>query len=94
MIRRRFIVTGTVQGVGFRWFVKEQAQMLGLAGFTRNLSDGSVEVQAEGPAVLLTTLEERLREGPGSAHVDRVKVEDIPLRNESSFDILSRERSA
>lgn len=45
---RRFVVTGRVQGVGFRWYVMERAQELGLTGYVLNRRDGTVEVVAEG----------------------------------------------
>ena len=45
---RRFLVRGRVQGVGFRWFVEREAQMLGIAGWVRNNADGAVEVFAQG----------------------------------------------
>ena len=44
MLCRRYIVRGRVQGVGFRWFVQREAQILGLAGWVRNNPDGSVEI--------------------------------------------------
>ena len=47
-VARRFLVRGRVQGVGFRWFVEREAHMLGIAGWVRNNSDGSVEVMAQG----------------------------------------------
>jgi acylphosphatase len=62
-------VTGVVQGVGFRWFVRERARRLGLAGWVRNLPDGSVEVLAEGPQGQLDLLEGELRKGPQGAQV-------------------------
>jgi len=74
--RRRYIVQGRVQGVGFRWFVLQEGQRLGLAGLARNLRDGSVEVVAEGSVERLTELEQALRQGPRSAHVDRVEITD------------------
>lgn len=67
---RGWHVRGRVQGVGFRYFVAAHARALGLRGWARNLLDGSVEVQAEGPAEALAFLEERLREGPPHARVD------------------------
>lgn len=69
-------VTGTVQGVGFRWFVRRQAERLGLAGHAVNLADGSVEVVAEGPREACEHLIDELRAGqrrPG--RVDRVTAE-------------------
>jgi acylphosphatase len=66
-------VIGRVQGVGFRYFVIRRANALGLAGWTRNLWDGSVEVQARGAAAALSALEEALREGPSHARVDRLE---------------------
>lgn len=62
-------VTGVVQGVGFRWFVRERARRLGLSGWVRNLPDGSVEVAAEGEAGQLDLLREELLRGPRGASV-------------------------
>ena len=65
-------VTGVVQGVGFRWFVRERARRLGLAGWVRNLPDGSVEVMASGDAHQLDLLRGELRRGPNGARVDEI----------------------
>lgn len=70
--RREWRVTGLVQGVGFRWFVVRQSQRLGLAGWARNLSDGSVEVVAGGAPTLLDALANELTVGPAHARVDAV----------------------
>lgn len=73
----RFLVSGVVQGVGFRWFVARHARALGLSGYARNLPDGRVEVVAEGiDDAALTRLEERLRAGPAHARVEEVARED------------------
>jgi acylphosphatase len=63
-------VKGLVQGVGFRWFVRERARRLGLAGWVRNLPDGSVEVVASGDPGQLELLREELRRGPRGASVE------------------------
>jgi acylphosphatase len=68
-MRCRVVVRGQVQGVGFRWFVREHARSLGLAGCVCNRSDGSVEVQAEGPQNAVDALLTALREGPTGAQV-------------------------
>lgn len=65
-------VRGRVQGVGFRWFVRERARDLGLSGWVRNEPDGSVEVYALGPEVNLARLRRMLEEGPPAADVDAV----------------------
>jgi acylphosphatase len=71
----RALVRGRVQGVGFRFFVQDRAAALGLAGFARNLSNGStVEVVAEGPLPALESLLASLRHGPPLAYVERVDV--------------------
>lgn len=64
------VVSGEVQGVGYRVFALRQARLLGLRGYARNLEDGSVEVTAEGPRVALDDLLAALRRGPISARVD------------------------
>lgn len=71
----RAVVRGRVQGVGFRMFVVREAHRLGLAGFTRNLPDGTVEVLATGEAGSLNSLVLRLEQGPPGARVDAVVVD-------------------
>lgn len=70
---RKFTVTGYVQGVGYRWYTMREARALGLAGWVRNLNDGSVEVWAEGPEHLLDKLEESLKMGPPGSVVRELK---------------------
>jgi acylphosphatase len=85
---RRFLVRGRVQGVGFRWFVEREAQILGIAGWVRNNHDGSVEVLAQGTRDQLLGLHSRLRDGPRAARVDAVEVSDArPVAGLSSFRI-------
>lgn len=73
----RFVVSGVVQGVGFRWFAARHARALGLSGWARNLPDGRVEVVASGADdAALARLEERLRAGPAHARVEEVERED------------------
>ena len=68
-------VSGRVQGVGFRYFVLNSANELGLVGWARNRRDGSVEVLAEGPLDDLKQLVGALRRGPGSSHVRDLKTD-------------------
>jgi acylphosphatase len=68
-------VYGWVQGVGFRYFVVNQALALGLRGYTRNHSDGSVEVLAQGTQPALERLLILLRKGPSAAEVSEVQIE-------------------
>jgi len=70
---RRYFVEGSVQGVGFRFFVERVARQLGLGGYVKNLSDGRVEVYALGPAEQLAELKRRLEQGPRAARVSRVE---------------------
>jgi acylphosphatase len=83
----RFVVRGRVQGVGYRYFALREAEALGVAGFARNLADGSVEVVAEADAALLRDLEARLREGPSFAEVASVESEPLAERGASGFHI-------
>ena len=68
-------VTGVVQGVGFRWFVREKARRLGLSGWVRNLPDGSVEVVASGEQGQIDLLVGELKKGPEGAVVDHIQHE-------------------
>ena len=68
-------ISGRVQGVGFRWFAREEARRLGLSGWVTNLPNGDVEVAAGGEASSLERLRRALSVGPTSAGV--VTVEDV-----------------
>lgn len=80
MEARRYLISGQVQGVGFRWFVQREADRLGLAGYVKNLRDGRVEVFAMGAGEPLAELRERLQQGPGSARVEDVMEQAAELR--------------
>lgn len=75
-------IEGSVQGVGFRFFVIQRASQLGLTGWVRNLWDGRVEVVAEGSQASLQNLLNLLKEGPPSAIVSQVASEWLPATNE------------
>ncbi len=66
------LVSGEVQGVGYRRFVRQRALDLGLSGYAENLSDGRVEIVAEGKKDDLERLLHWLRRGPPHARVDRL----------------------
>ncbi len=84
---RRYVVTGRVQGVGFRWFVEREAAQLGIMGWVRNREDGSVEVMATGTPAQQRTLRSKLREGPRAARVDMVQESSAPYLEAQSFRI-------
>lgn len=71
-MRMHVVVRGRVQGVGFRWFVRETADSLHISGWVRNRQDGTVEVAAEGEAALLHELRAELAKGPAGARVESV----------------------
>lgn len=88
MTARRFIVSGRVQGVGFRWFVVRAAERMQVCGWTRNLPDGTVEVVAQGEPGSVASLEDVLKTGPRGARVDAVESkENEPDANLSDFTV-------
>jgi len=74
---RTYLVTGRVQGVGFRYFIHAAATREGLHGWVRNTADGGVEIAAEGDAEALDRFEHAVRQGPPRARIDRVEVTDL-----------------
>ncbi|NQU40822.1 MAG: acylphosphatase [Lentisphaerae bacterium] len=84
-----FFVSGRVQGVGFRWACRDEAMRLGVTGWVRNLSDGRVEVTAEGTKATLKRFRAWLAHGPLGARVEAV-TEDYPEREarHDAFEIL------
>ena len=88
LVAKTFRVRGRVQGVGFRWFVENEAAKLGIAGWVRNRSDGSVEVLAQGTREQLFALRAKLHEGPRAARVDDVEeFESQPQQDMKTFRI-------
>lgn len=75
MTRIVALVSGNVQGVGYRAFAQRKAQELGLSGYAENLRDGRVEVVAEGPREDLEQFLRFLRQGPRLARVEQVEVQ-------------------
>lgn len=86
-IAKRWLVSGAVQGVGFRFFVQHKAVALGVTGWARNLDDGRVEVYATGTEKQLSDLAAALHLGPRMANVR--SVEELPAEPEPhrSFSI-------
>jgi len=76
-MRRRYLVSGVVQGVGFRFFARRAAQRLGLSGWVRNLADGRVETEAEGTPDLLDAYTRELSRGPAGAMVSGVEAVEV-----------------
>ena len=88
IIARRFVVSGRVQGVGFRMFVQDQAAVEGVHGWVHNLPDGRVEVQVEGDDDAVGRVERAIRRGPPAAQVDDVVGEPIvPTGRATGFSI-------
>jgi len=81
------VVRGQVQGVGFRYFARKRAEVLGVAGFVRNLPDGSVELHAEGAPGALRAFEADVRRGPSFGRVDEAVVTPIKARGFHAFEI-------
>ena len=87
-VARRFVISGRVQGVGFRWFAESAAAREGLHGWVRNLPDGRVEAQAEGDAEAVDRFERALQHGPPAAHVEAVDVDAImPTGRDTGFSV-------
>ncbi|UJF24156.1 acylphosphatase [Suttonella sp. R2A3] len=72
MLCKRFIVSGRVQGVAFRYYTQKQAKALEVCGYVRNLEDGRVEVLAQGDEAAIEALSVWLWQGPPAASVENV----------------------
>ncbi len=84
---RCYVISGRVQGVGFRWFVEREAGQIGITGWVRNTDKGDVEVMATGTREQHIALRHRLQEGPRAARVDHVGESAAPLLEAQSFRI-------
>ena len=85
----RWLVSGRVQGVGYRWFVLRAADRLGTTGWARNLRDGQVEVVGQGTPEMLDTLDRQIRTGPPMSIVENVEKTDVTceINDLKSFEI-------
>lgn len=86
-IRRRVLVRGRVQGVGFRYWTRGQAERLGVRGWVRNRSDGTVEAEVEGDPGAVNEFLEALGRGPAGAIVENVAVSEITPEGDPGFRI-------
>lgn len=77
VVARRYLVSGRVQGVGFRFFVEHIARQEGVSGHVRNLPDGRVEAQVEGDVMAVGRVEAALWQGPRGARVDGVETQEV-----------------
>ena len=87
-IRRHLLISGRVQGVGFRWSCRRMAEAQGVSGWCRNLPDGRVEAVFEGRPEAVAALAVWCERGPGYAHVTGTKVTDEDPIGETSFRIV------
>lgn len=88
MTTRRYVVSGMVQGVGFRWFVRRIADAFGVTGTVQNLPDGSVEIIATGAEDQHQSFREQVEIGPASARVDHVAIQPIKFQRFGDFQVL------
>ncbi len=87
MTSRRAVVRGRVQGVGFRWFAERNARSLGVHGWVRNRTDGTVETVAEGDEQAVGEYLARLSRGPSGSRVDEVVVEEAAAEGLDAFEV-------
>ncbi len=88
-VARRFIVSGRVQGVGFRYFAIRAARQVGVAGTVRNLPDGTVEAIAEGRDTEVAEFRAALERGPSHGHVTRVDETELePTGRYTGFEVV------
>jgi acylphosphatase len=87
VIGRRAVISGRVQGVGFRFFAERAAREAGVRGWVRNLPDGTVETIVEGEEAAVIRYLDRLRVGPIGGLVTRMEPQTAPLQGFSSFEI-------
>lgn len=73
-VRAHAIVSGRVQGVGFRYYAQRQAQVLSLRGWVRNLANGNVELMAQGPRERVAEFLQKIRKGPQMSWVQNCEV--------------------
>jgi acylphosphatase len=91
-IRRQVLVRGRVQGVGFRYWTRREAERLGVRGWIRNRSDGTVEAELEGDSAAVSELIDVLGRGPAGAIVENLEVAELDPDGEPGFHIRASDR--
>ncbi|QUY45195.1 acylphosphatase [Acaryochloris marina S15] len=84
----RAVISGKVQGVGYRYSTRDKARSLGLVGWVRNLADGRVEAMTEGERRQVDIMMEWFKQGPPAAEVDGVEIDELPVGEFGEFEIL------
>jgi len=84
----RLYISGTVQGIFFRQFIKENAERYNVKGFVRNLEDGRVEVFAEGDIESVEKLIELCKTGPKHAKIEKVDIKEEKFQDFKEFKLL------
>jgi acylphosphatase len=79
-------IHGRVQGVGFRYFVKQKADNFGISGFVKNQLNGNVYVEAEGESEVLDLFIRACKQGPSHAWVEKVDIQYCPLQGFTGFE--------
>lgn len=87
MIHKNIQIFGRVQGVGFRYSARIAAKNYGIKGYVRNMPDGSVYLEAEGPEKNVAEFVNWCSKGPDFAYIDHINVENTGLKNYESFEV-------
>ncbi len=87
MRRVHVIVAGLVQGVGYRYTMRMVAREAGVAGWVRNLRDGTVEAEVEGTDAQIDEVLAWMAEGPPGSRVDSARVQDVTVTGQRGFDV-------
>ncbi len=88
MSRIKVLVSGRVQGVFYRAFVKQNAEQLGLSGWVKNRRDGRVAAEIEGNKEAIKKMLGLMRHGPSAARVDNIQTADMEEKGSEGFEII------
>jgi len=86
-VQYEIVISGRVQGVGFRFFVQKRAEEFDIAGWVKNMTDGSVVVMARGEEADMNTFLDHVRHGPSMARVENISLNKVPLSDFDRFDV-------
>ncbi len=88
IVRKAGRAVGRVQGVGFRYFVRNSAKILGVTGWVKNMEDGSVKMEMQGEPQIIEQLIEKIKKGRGRIKVSELELSDLPVaEGEKNFAI-------